>query len=237
MNRLLLLLSALVSVVACSPNYQIEGTTSINRLDGKMLFIKCIQNNEWQTVDSAEIVHGMFTMKGAVDSINFVYLFMNDENIMPLVIEKGNINVSIGYDNVEAKGTPLNDALYGFIKQKNSLELREDEAERKRARMILEGYNINEANEIIDKELASLSDETERYIKTFISQNYENVLGPNVFALLCSSLPYPIMTPMIEDILNGAPVSFTRHRLVKEFRTKARENMRLIEEAKRESAN
>lgn len=233
MNKLLFLFFAPVMlIVSCSPHYQIEGTTSINRLDGKMLFIKCIQNNEWQAVDSAEIIHGTFTMKGIVDSLNFVYLFMNDENIMPLVLEKGHINISIAYDNIEAKGTPLNNALNKFIKEKNEIELREDEVERKRARMIMEGYGMNQVNKTVNEELNTLGLEYDQFVKKFISENYNTVLGPNVFAILCSSLPYPLMTPLIEDILNEAPDSFKKHHLVKEFTLKAKENMLLIEEAK-----
>ena len=74
-------------------------------------------------------------------------------------------------------------------------------------------------------------------VKTFISTNYENVLGPNVFIMLCSSLPYPIMTPQIDDIIKDAPYSFKSNKLVREFLSKAKENMKLIEEHKRLEEN
>ena len=76
-----------------------------------------------------------------------------------------------------------------------------------------------------------------QYEKTFISTNYEKVLGPNVFIMLCSSLPYPIMTPQIDDIIKDAPYSFKSNKLVREFLSKAKENMKLIEEHKRLEEN
>lgn len=44
------------------------------------------------------------------------------------------------------------------------------------------------------------------YVKEFISTNYDNVLGPGVFMMLCSSMPYPIMTPQIDEIISNAPL-------------------------------
>ncbi len=45
------------------------------------------------------------------------------------------------------------------------------------------------------------------------------------------------MTPQVEDIMRIAPSSFKENRLVKDFLTKAKENMQLIEEQKRMQQN
>ena len=58
-----------------------------------------------------------------------------------------------------------------------------------------------------------------------------------MFIMLCSSLPYPIMTPQIDDIIKDAPYSFKSNKLVREFLSKAKENMKLIEEHKRLEEN
>jgi len=55
--------------------------------------------------------------------------------------------------------------------------------------------------------------------------------------MLCSSLPYPIMTPQIDDIIKDAPYSFKSNKMVREFLTKAKENMQLIEEHQRMQQN
>jgi hypothetical protein len=75
------------------------------------------------------------------------------------------------------------------------------------------------------------------YVKQFISTNYDNVLGPSVFMMLCSNLPYPVMTPQIQDIMKDAPVTFKDNCMIKEFVSKAKENMQLIEEHRRMEQN
>lgn len=238
MNKLLPLFCLLFTLTSCGKQYYIEGSSSINRLDGKMLFIKTLQDGgQWLSIDSAEIIHGMFKMKGKVDSVQFAFLFMNDDNIMPLVVENGKIKVSIAYDKVDASGTPLNNALYEFINKKSDLDMRIEDLESKEARMVLDGVGLKEIYEQINKEGEQLTKESEKYVKKFMSDNYETILGPNVFVMLCSNLPYAIITPQIEDILKDAPYTFKSHKLVREFTNKAKENMQLIEEQQRLNEN
>jgi hypothetical protein len=45
------------------------------------------------------------------------------------------------------------------------------------------------------------------------------------------------MTPQIDDIIKDAPYSFKDNKLVREFLSKARENMKLIEEHQRLEQN
>lgn len=106
-----------MSFSSCSRKYKIEGNSSVTSLDGKMLFLKTLQNGQWVTIDSSEVVHGLFSMKGCVDSVMMVTLYMDDEGIMPLVLENGKIEVSISNTQLTAKGTFLNNQLYEFIKK------------------------------------------------------------------------------------------------------------------------
>ena len=218
---------------SCSRKYKVEGSSSVTSLDGKMLFLKMLHKGEWVTVDSAEVLHGFFSMRGPVDSARVVTLYMNDEPLMPLVLEDGNVEVTIANSQLSAKGTPLNDKLYEFINKRNSLEVQIEELERKEARMVLDGANVDEVHEQLSKEVDTLMKEMNDYVKQFIVDNYENVLGPSVFMMMCSTLPYPVMTSQIEDIMRTAPVSFKNNVLVKEFLDKAKENMQLLEEHKR----
>lgn len=236
-NRILPLLLLLVLFVSCSRKYKIEGSSSVTSLDGKMLFLKTLQDGQWVAIDSAEVVHGLFKMKGKVDSVMMVTLYMGDEGIMPLVLEDGKIEVSISNTQLTAKGTLLNDQLYEFIDKRNELEVKIEELDRKEARMVLEGVRLEDVHDELMKEGEALAKEMSDYVKGFITDNYENVLGPNVFMMVCSTLPYPIMTPQIEDIMRTAPQTFKQNPLVKDFLSKAKENMRLIEEHKRMEQN
>lgn len=237
MNKLFSLIFLLLSLASCGSKYKIEGTSSVTSLDGKKLFLKVLQNGEWVSVDSAEVIHGLFTMKGPVDSILMVTLYMDDESIMPLVLEDGAITISIDDTQMSAKGTPLNDALYEFIDKKNAMDLKIADLQRKEARMVMDGGNLSDIHEELSKEGEALANEMNLYIKKFISDNYENILGPSVFMMLCSNLPYPIMTPQIEDIMKDAPATFKNNKMVKEFITKSQENMQLLDERRRMEQN
>lgn len=147
------------------------------------------------------------------------------------------IVVSISNTQLIAKGTPLNDKLYEFIDKRNSLEVKIEELERKEARMVLDGANLDDVHGQLAKEGEALVKEMNDYVRQFIVDNFENVLGPSVFMMMCSTLPYPVMTPQIEDIMRTAPLSFKENTLVKDFLTKAKENMQLIEEQKRMKQN
>ena len=232
-NCIFSLMLLLVLFASCSKRYKIDGKSSVTSLDGKMLYLKALQDGDWVTVDSGEVVHGVFKMKGAADSIRVVTLYMGDEGLMPLVLEDGRIRVNIANPQMEAEGTPLNDKLYDFIDKRNSMELAIEEVERKEARMVLDGVALDDIHGPLQQEADSLVRAMDTYVKDFIVENFENVLGTSVFMMMCSTLPYPVMTPTIEEIMKKAPLSFKEHVLVKDFISKAKENMKLIEEQKR----
>ena len=102
-----------------------------NGLDGKMLYLKTLRDGEWTKLDSAEVVHGSFSMKGKIDSVQMTTLYMDDERVIPVVFESGKIVITISNTDLKAVGTPLNTALYDFIAKKNAMEESIGELERK----------------------------------------------------------------------------------------------------------
>ena len=95
-------------------------------------------------LDSAEVVHGLFSMKGKIDSVQMVTLYMDEESIMPIVLESGKITVTISNTDLKAVGTSLNNALYEFISKRNQLEESISELEQKETRMVLDGGDLDE---------------------------------------------------------------------------------------------
>jgi hypothetical protein len=190
-----------------------NGAYTLAREDGKLI-----------NVDSAEVVHGLFEMQGEVDSAQIASLYMDDQSIMPLVLESGKIQIVIDNARSYVKGTPLNDKLYDFVAKKNSLENRAYELERSESRMIMDGKSSDEIEAEITKARESLSNEMDGLVKGFISDNYENVLGPGVFMMLCNSFPYPVLTPVIEEIVDQAPECFKNDSFVQEYMKVARSN-------------
>ena len=202
MGKLYLFLFCAVFFASCSKKYKIEGNTSLSRLDGKMLYIKVPSNGEWVKIDSAEVVHGLFEMEGNVDSVVLASLYMDDDCIMPLVIEKGNINVKIDNAGVTVKGSPLNNRFNDFIIQKNALDDRAYEVEHMESQMIMNGDDPALIHSEIEKRRAELSEEMNKLAKEFIQENYENVLGAGVFVIIGNGWPYPILSPVMEEIVN-----------------------------------
>ena len=222
---IVLALISLLIFVSCVDGYQIEGSSSVSRLDGKMLFLKVTDGMQMVNLDSAEVVHGIFQMEGKIDTTVMASLYMDDQSIMPLVIEKGNIQIQIENTRLVVSGTPLNDKLYDFVSKKNMLDDRAYEVDRKESRMIMEGVPVEEVDRIIFQEREQLSKDLDALVKVSITDNYENVLGPGIFIMLCNSLPYPVITPLIEEIVEDAPDIFRNHWMVKEYMEQARKYM------------
>ena len=216
---------AVLLFASCASEYRIQGNSSVSRLDGKMLFVKVPQDGEMINVDSAEVVHGLFQMEGEIDSAVIASLYMDEQSILPLVVEKGNIQIQIDNGRLTVSGTPLNDKLYDFVAQKNSLDDRAYEVERLESRMIMDGKSMEEVETEITREREKLSKEMDDLVKTFIQTNYENVLGPGIFLMLCNGFPYPLMTPLLEEIVDNAPDTFKNHDLIKEYIEAARANL------------
>ena len=204
-----------LALASCGSEYQVEGSSSVSRLDGKMLFMKVSNGKELIKVDSAEVVHGLFRMEGKMDSIVIASLYMDDQNIMPLVIEKGKIQIKIDNTLLEASGTPLNNKLYDFIARKNALEDRAYEVERMESRMIMDGKPFSEVEQEIARERVNLSNEYDKLVKDFVQENYENVLGPAIFQMMSNGYASPRVTPLMEQILKEAPESFKNHAMVR----------------------
>lgn len=137
----------------------------MNSLDGKMLYLKSLRDGEWVKLDSAEVVHGLFSMKGKIDSVQMVTLYMDEESIMPIVLESGKITVTISNTDLKAVGTSLNNALYEFISKRNQLEESIGELEQKETRMVLDGGDLDEIHGQLVVEGDSLMKAMNQYVK------------------------------------------------------------------------
>ena len=224
MSRLLFLPFVILLLTSCN-KYKVEGLASDAGLDGRMLFIKILdEDRNWRSMDSCEVVHGEFSMKGDADTTMMATLFMDETPILPLVIEKGTLKVSINGSETKVSGTPLNNALYDFLKQQSSIENKVRELFHQESQMILNGENPDEAHEMVNREGQKLSEEMNKLVIDFITGNFDNVLSSGVFALLVSNMPYPVVTPEIKQIMDKAPNSFKENFMVKEFMAAAEEN-------------
>ena len=234
MKKILYTLALAVALTSCVGSYNVEGSSSITALDGSKLYLKAIKNNQLKNLDSCEVVHGEFHFSGTLDSIRMASLYMDDESVMPIVLEKGDIVVKIEAGRQIVSGTPLNDSLYVFIEEHNRLSNQMNELSHKQSQMLLDGIDEAAINEQLSLEAAKIASDEDRLVTKFIEANFDNVLGPGVFMMITSQYRYPILTPQIEDLMSKATKVFKEDPYVKNYYKTAQENeqrMNGLEEA------
>ena len=122
MNKILYALLTLIVCTSCVDSYNIQGSSNVSTLDGRMLYLKVLKNNDFVNIDSCDVVHGQFHFAGNIDSVRMANIFMDDESVLPLVLESGDITIKIDNTQQTVSGTPLNDKLFKFFNRYNQLK-------------------------------------------------------------------------------------------------------------------
>ena len=226
-NRILYAAFVVITLVtACaeqySETYNIQGTSSVSVLDGSKLYLKVMSGEELKNIDSCEVVHGGFGFTGQLDTTRLAMLSIRDGG-MPLVIEKGEIKVTIDKTGNKVSGTPLNEKLYDYLDKHIQLENLREELGHKEAQMIFDGIDERTIAKKLMAEEDILLLRKDSLETAFILANMDNVLGPCAFQMLTINYPYPQLTPQIEEIMGKATDRFKNDPYVKEYYSKAKE--------------
>ena len=224
MRRIVYALIIVCTLVSCAESYSVQGSSSVSALDGSKLYLKAIKDNELKNIDSCEVVHGQFRFAGLLDTVRMANLFMDDESIMPVVLEKGEIGIKIDNASQTVFGTPLNEKLYEFIDFHNQLDNQMNELSHKQSQMLLDGIEEEVINIQLNHEAAEIARREDSLVTNFIVDNFDNVLGPGIFMMITSGYRYPILTPQIEDIMSKATAKFKNDPYVKDYYQVATEN-------------
>lgn len=228
MNKIFYALITLVALTSCASSYDISGTSNVSTLDGRMLYLQILKNNEFCKIDSCDVVHGQFHFQGTVDSARMANVFMDDEPVLPLVLEAGSITVKLDDVQQVVSGTPLNDKLFGFFKKYQQLQSQQRELVHKHDQAIMNGSDMQAVTAQLNAEAMKLSEQEDKLVTTFITDNFENVLGPGVFFLVTMGNQYPMLSPWIEDIMSKATEHFKSDPYVKDYYQKAQENQAIM---------
>ena len=156
MNKVFYAIVALLALTSCANSYNIVGTSNVSNLDGRMLYLKILKNNEFKTLDSCDVVHGQFHFSGTIDSVRMGNIFMDEESVLPLVVESGDINIKIDNTQQIVSGTPLNDKLFQFFNKYNQLKNQESELVHQHDQAIMNGRNMDVVNTKLNKEASIL---------------------------------------------------------------------------------
>lgn len=228
MNKVLYFLFLPFIFAACAKSYSIDGSSNVSTLDGKMLYLKVLSDTGFKKIDSCEVVHGAFSFHGKVDSACMANLFMDDESLLPLVLEEGNISVALNNAKQNVTGTELNDKLFKFFNQYNQIKNQEIELVRKHDQAIMNGSDMNVVIAKLQARSEQLAHEEDQLVTSFVTDNFDNVLGPGVFFMLTIGQEYPELTPWLEDIMSKATDRFKANAYVKDYYQKAKDNQQIM---------
>ena len=224
MNKIIYTILAMAALTSCANSYNIQGTSNVSMLDGRMLYLKVYNKDNLKNVDSCDVVHGQFHFTGSVDSAKMAILFMDDESIMPMVIESGEITVKLDNMNQKVSGTPLNDKLTKFNEEYTKLQNRMGDLGHKQSQAIMDGEDEQVTNQRLALEAQQIAQEEDELVTSFIEENFDNVLGPGVFFMITAGYQYPMLQPWIEALWSKATDNFKNDAYVKSFYEKARQN-------------
>ena len=224
MNRVLYVLCVMTLCVSCSSTFNINGTSNVSKLDGRMLYLKVYNDSELKNLDSCDVVHGQFKFGGPLDSVQIAHIFMDDENVLPLVLESGKIQVRLDDSQMKVEGTPLNEALTEYNKEMMKLNGELQEMAHEGYQGIANNKDMEEVYRHLMNRQEKLNQKVDNLTSRFVIDNFDNVLGPWAFMVYVSRYQYPITDPWIEDIMNKAPESFKNNFYVKDYYAKAMEN-------------
>lgn len=228
MNKIIYAFITLLALTSCANSYDITGTSNVSTLDGSMLYLKILKDNSFKSIDSCDVVHGQFHFEGTIDSVKMANIFMDDEPLLPLVLESGSITVKLDDTQQVVSGTPLNDKLCGFFKKYQQLQNQQRELIHKHDQAIMNGSDMSVVTRKLNEEAIRLSDQEDKLVTSFVTDNFDNVLGAGVFFLVTMGNQYPMLSPWIEDIMSKATDTFKNDSYVKDYYQKAQENQSIM---------
>lgn len=211
---------------SCSQQCSIAGHSSMGSMDGRMVYLRAEERggSGWVSVDSCRVVHGRFSLGAQADTVVFARLSVDGQDVMPMVMEGGDVRVQISHTEQLASGAPLNDRLYQLRRRRARLEDKRWELDRECMRMIRSGMSPAKIHKTMSLRLAKLEREIGKLETDFILENADNPLGPGYFVFRYGDDPLPLMTPELQRILREAPATLLSHPFVAGYMLRAREN-------------
>ena len=126
-------------------------------------------------------------------------------------------------------GTPLNEKLSDFRSKFTQLTNQSVELVHKHDQAIMNGSDMEVVNARLAREDAEINAKMDKLVTSFITENFDNVLGPYVFINTCiNRYEVPMLDAWIEDIMSKATEKFKNDPQVKEYYQAAQENQNIM---------
>lgn len=235
MNKILYALVTLLALTSCAKSYYIHGTSNISNLDGRKLYLKGGSGDSLITLDSCDVVHGDFSFKGSLDSVQVAQIYMDDMNLqLPIVLEEGDIQLKLDNTQLRVGGTPLNEKLNTFWTKFTQLRNQFIEIDHEEGVSIMNGHDEQATNTRLIKKALLVYADIDRLFTAFVTDNFDNALAPWGFLTRVSydMTPdaYPVwmndylymnavgqLSSWVEFIMAKAPDAFKNNGAIKDF--------------------
>jgi peroxiredoxin len=213
MKKLIYVLFALVLLYACSsePQYKIKG--NIQGIKSGTAYLQKIEQRNPITIDSVEISNGKFIFKGAIQEPDFhIIKFADTLGAIPLILENVQITIDANIDSLQGAvitGSENTTQYYEFDKSIANFEtqFRSLYNEYMQANMSGDAAKVKE----IEVKYEEVENEQMAYIKEFVKNNSNLVVGPFIAAqYLMSQMEFE----ELEGIAKGFNPSLSTSRFV-----------------------
>ena len=235
MNKILYALVILLALTSCTKSYYIHGTSNISSLDGRQLYLKGGSGDSLITLDSCEVVHGNFSFKGTLDSVQVAQIYMDDMNLQfPIVLEEGDIQLKLDNTLLRVSGTPLNEKLNTFWTKFTQLRNQFIEIDHEEGVSIMNGHDEEATNARLIKKALLVYANIDKLFTAFVTNNFDNILStwgfltrvsydmtPNAYPIWMNDYLYANavsqLPSWVEFIMAKAPDVFKNNAAIKDF--------------------
>jgi len=235
MNKILYALVILLALTSCTKSYYIHGTSNISSLDGRQLYLKGGSGDSLITLDSCEVVHGNFSFKGTLDSVQVAQIYMDDMNLQfPIVLEEGDIQLKLDNTLLRVSGTPLNEKLNTFWTKFTQLRNQFIEIDHEEGVSIMNGHDEEATNTRLIKKALLVYANIDKLFTAFVTNNFDNTLStwgfltrvsydmtPNAYPIWMNDYLYANavsqLPSWVEFIMAKAPDVFKNNAAIKDF--------------------
>ncbi len=218
--------SALAFVLSsCGASYSIKGSSDVSNLDGQKFYLTTFKNEDMANLDSCDVLHGQFKFAGKTDSVALAFITVENSPLMPLILEDGEILISLNSANQNVTGTALNDKFTKFRKELDKIDGEIADLPRKQSQGIMNGENEDSLNMQLNNEFMKLTQKKEALVTKFISENFDSPLAAAAFQYI--TLPIliqggaPEKNDWVESIMIKANEDFKNDPYVKFYMEKA----------------
>lgn len=237
MNKVLYAIVSVIAMSSCANSFHISGTTNVSTLDGQKLYLKVFKDTALKNVDSCDVIHGQFQFAGNTDSVRVANIMLDDNSSVPVVLESGDIQVKIDNTQESVTGTPLNDRLSKFRTTFTQLLNQSADLVHQHDQAIMNGSNMAAVNASLAQKDAEINDKIDKLVTSFVTDNFDNVLGPYVFVnFYMNSSESSMLDAWVEDIMSKATDKFKNDPLVKEFYAAYQERQAIMNGTKEPAA-